>query len=92
MTPMTQNIVVLLFVAAAAVYAVVRLRRVAAGQTKCVCGSKTCGSAAAPRRPHQGRAGCRGSKRHQRQLADSPFLVQPRRLRLWEELTYWSWH
>jgi hypothetical protein len=45
---MIENIVVLLLVAAAAVYTVVRLRRVAAGQSKCVCGSKACGSASAP--------------------------------------------
>ena len=49
---MIENILVLLFVAAAAVYTVVHLRRVAAGQSQCVCGSKTCGAArnlAAPR-------------------------------------------
>ncbi len=48
MTPMTENIIVLLLVAAAAVYTVVRLRRVAAGESKCVCGSKSCGPTAAP--------------------------------------------
>jgi hypothetical protein len=48
MTPTIENIVVLLFVAAAAVYMVVRLRRVAAGKSKCVCGSNNCGSASAP--------------------------------------------
>ncbi|MGA2255213.1 MAG: hypothetical protein ABSG53_11165 [Thermoguttaceae bacterium] len=48
MTLTLENIVVLLFVAAAAVYMVVRLRRVAAGQNKCVCGSKACGSASPP--------------------------------------------
>ncbi len=45
---MIENILVLLFVAAAAVYTVVRLRRVAAGQSQCVCGSKTCGAAQKP--------------------------------------------
>ena len=45
---MTENIVVLLLVAAAAVYTVMRLRRVAAGQSKCVCGSNACGPASAP--------------------------------------------
>ena len=44
---MIQNVVVLLLVAAAAVYTVVRLRRVAAGESKCVCGSKACGAASA---------------------------------------------
>jgi hypothetical protein len=48
MTPMIENILVLLFVAAAAVYAVARLRRVAAGQSKCVCGSKACGPGSGP--------------------------------------------
>ena len=48
MTLTLENVVVLLFVAAAAVYMVVRLRRVAAGQSKCVCGSKACGSASPP--------------------------------------------
>jgi hypothetical protein len=46
MTLTLENTLVLLFVAAAAVYMVVRLRRVAAGQNKCVCGSNACGSAA----------------------------------------------
>ncbi|MGO9115704.1 MAG: hypothetical protein ACLP9L_41385 [Thermoguttaceae bacterium] len=45
---MIENVVVLLLVAAAAAYMVVRLRRVAAGQSKCVCGSKACGPASAP--------------------------------------------
>jgi hypothetical protein len=44
---MTENILVLLLVAAAAVYTVVRLRRVAAGESKCICGSKSCGPVAA---------------------------------------------
>ena len=48
MTPMIQNIIVLFLVAAAAVYTVVRLRRVAAGESKCVCGSKACGPASPP--------------------------------------------
>jgi len=48
MTPTLENILVLLFVAAAAVYMVVRLRRVAAGQNRCVCGSKSCGSTSTP--------------------------------------------
>jgi len=48
MTPMIEDILVLLFVGAAAVYTVVRLRRVAAGQSNCVCGSKACTSAAGP--------------------------------------------
>ena len=48
MTPTIENIVVLLLVAAAAVYMVVRLRRVAAGQSKCVCGSNSCGPGASP--------------------------------------------
>jgi hypothetical protein len=47
MTSIIENVVVLLLVATAAVYTVVRLRRVAAGESKCVCGSKGCGSAAA---------------------------------------------
>jgi hypothetical protein len=41
-----QDIVVLLFVAAAAVYMVVRLRRMAMGQSKCACGTKSCGATA----------------------------------------------
>ncbi len=45
---MIEDMVVLLLVAAAAVYTVVRLRRVAAGQSKCVCGSKGCGAASTP--------------------------------------------
>jgi len=47
-SPMTEDILVLSFVAAAAVYMVVRLRRVAAGRSKCVCGSNSCGPASAP--------------------------------------------
>jgi hypothetical protein len=43
---MTQDTFVLLFVAAAAVYMVLRLRRVASGQSKCACGTKSCGAAA----------------------------------------------
>jgi len=42
MTPMIENILVLLFVAAATIYMVVRLRRVAAGRSKCDCGSNVC--------------------------------------------------
>ncbi len=45
---MIQDILVLLLVAAAAVYTVVRLRRVAGGQNKCACGSKACGPASGP--------------------------------------------
>ncbi len=41
---MIDNIIVFLVVASAAVYAVVRLRRVAAGESKCVCGSNSCAS------------------------------------------------
>ena len=48
MTLTLENIVVLMFVAAAAVYMVARLRRVAAGQSKCVCGTKTCGLSSTP--------------------------------------------
>ena len=48
MTITLENALVLLFVAAAAVYMVLRLRRVAAGQSQCVCGSKACGSASPP--------------------------------------------
>jgi hypothetical protein len=44
-TPTLQDIVVLLFVAVAAVYTVARLRRVATGQNKCACGAKSCGAA-----------------------------------------------
>lgn len=40
-----QDIIVLVLVAAAAVYTVVRLRRLAAGETKCACGSKSCSPA-----------------------------------------------
>jgi hypothetical protein len=43
---MTQDSLVLLIVAGAAVYMVLRLRRVAAGQSKCACGTKSCGAAA----------------------------------------------
>jgi len=48
MTLTLENIVVLMFVAASAVYMVARLRRVATGQNKCVCGSKSCGSTSTP--------------------------------------------
>jgi hypothetical protein len=48
MTPSVQDCLVLLFVAAAAVYMVVRLRRVAAGQSKCACGTKACGAGSPP--------------------------------------------
>ena len=48
MTPMIQDSIVLLLVAAAAVYMVVRLRRLAAGQSKCACGSKSCGKVSPP--------------------------------------------
>ena len=43
-----QDFLVLLFVAVAIVYTIVRLRRVAAGQSKCVCGSKACNTALRP--------------------------------------------
>jgi hypothetical protein len=42
---MIQNIIVLLLVAVAAVYTVVRLRRLAAGESKCACGTTSCGAA-----------------------------------------------
>jgi len=42
---MIQNIIVLLLVAAAAIYTVVRLRRLAAGESKCACGTTSCGAA-----------------------------------------------
>ncbi len=42
---MIQNIIVLLLVAVAAVYMVVRLRRLAAGESKCACGTNSCSSA-----------------------------------------------
>lgn len=48
MTPTIQDILVLLCVAVAAVYMVLRLRRVGTGQSKCACGTKACGAAAAP--------------------------------------------
>jgi hypothetical protein len=43
---MIQNIIVLMLVAVAAVYTVVRLRRLAAGESKCACGTNSCGAAA----------------------------------------------
>jgi hypothetical protein len=42
---MIQNIIVLLLVALAAVYTVVRLRRLAAGESKCACGTTSCSAA-----------------------------------------------
>ena len=39
---MIQNIIVLLLVAAAAVYTVIWLRRLSTGETKCACGSNCC--------------------------------------------------
>ena len=42
---MIQNIIVLLLVAVAAVYTVVRLRRLAAGESKCACGTNSCSAA-----------------------------------------------
>ena len=48
MTITLENIVVLIFVALAAIYMVLRLRRVAAGRSQCVCGSKACASASQP--------------------------------------------
>ena len=42
---MIQDIIVLFFVAAAVVYTVVRLRRLAAGESKCACGTTSCGAA-----------------------------------------------
>ncbi len=44
MTSMIEDILVLLFVAAAGVYMIVRLRRMATGQSTCACGTKTCGA------------------------------------------------
>ena len=41
---MIENSIVFLVVISAAVYTVVRLRRVAGGESKCVCGSNSCGS------------------------------------------------
>jgi hypothetical protein len=48
MTVLVENILVLFLVAAAAVYTIVRLRRVGAGQSKCVCGSEVCAPATGP--------------------------------------------
>jgi hypothetical protein len=48
MTPTIENILVLLLVAAAVAYVIVRFRRMAAGRSKCVCGTSACGSAAPP--------------------------------------------
>ena len=45
---MVQDIVVLLVVAAAAAYTILRLYRMAAGRSQCACGSKACGSRSAP--------------------------------------------
>lgn len=45
---MIQDIFVLLLVAAAAVYMIVRLRRMAAGQNQCACGSRACDPASLP--------------------------------------------
>jgi hypothetical protein len=42
---MIQNIIVLVLVALAAVYMVVRLRRLAAGESKCACGTTSCSAA-----------------------------------------------
>jgi hypothetical protein len=42
---MIQNLIVLLLVAAAVVYMVVRLRQMAGGESKCGCGSQSCGTA-----------------------------------------------
>ncbi len=42
---MIQDIIVLLLVAVAAVYTVVRLRRLAAGESKCACGTTSCSTA-----------------------------------------------
>jgi hypothetical protein len=42
MTPAVENILVWLLVVAATVYMAVRLRRMAAGKSNCVCGSDTC--------------------------------------------------
>jgi hypothetical protein len=42
---MVENVIVLMLVATAGAYTVVRLRRLAAGESKCACGTKSCGSA-----------------------------------------------
>ena len=42
---MIQNIIVLVLVALAAVYMVVRIRRLAAGESKCACGTTSCSAA-----------------------------------------------
>jgi hypothetical protein len=41
-----QDIIALVLVAGATLYMLVRLRRLAAGESKCACGSKSCGPAA----------------------------------------------
>ncbi len=43
-----QDILVLIVVAMAAVYMLVRLRRMATGKNQCACGSKACGPSKAP--------------------------------------------
>jgi hypothetical protein len=62
---MIENIVVLLLVAAAAVYTVVRLCRVAAGRNKCVCGSNSCSPTSMP---------CCGGNKSGQTNADLPIL------------------
>ena len=68
MIPMILDILVLLFVAAAAVYMVVRLRRMATGQSKCECGARR---PAAPARGHV-RAAFRARRRPAAPAASCP--------------------
>ena len=42
---MIQDTIVLVLVAVAAVYTVMRLRRLAAGESKCACGTTSCSAA-----------------------------------------------
>ena len=65
MTPALDNILALLLVAAAAIYMLVCLRRAAAGQSACDCGSKACASPPSsseglPLLPAQCTQGCPG--------------------------------
>jgi hypothetical protein len=47
MSTMIENLIVLLLVAAAAIYTVVRLCRLGTGKSKCACGTDSCGAASA---------------------------------------------